>query len=317
MPGQLLVFAWHNIERTWHYPAPPGAGARGFARQVATLKRMGTIVPLASALDTLAGGRPLPPRAIALTFDDGYADNLELAVPVLRRLEVPATFFLVPGILERRVRPWWEVLGWAFGRSGAGTLDWRGQGLPVQGEAGVRSMMRVAEQLKELDRAGRDAEVARLVELLEPAGSPEAVDRLFLDLDGARALAGHGFEVGSHSTHHAILSREPAADQQHDLAGSRRWLEAELDRPVPLLAYPNGRWADFDDATVAAARQAGHRHALTTQAGRNRPHTPPHALRRIVLEPHAGFAELAARRIRARLARELRRAVPPLASEPR
>jgi peptidoglycan/xylan/chitin deacetylase (PgdA/CDA1 family) len=176
-------------------------------------------------------------------------------------------------------------------------------------------MMQVAEELKGLDRAGRDEEVARLVELLQPDGAPEEIDRLFLDLDGARELARRGFEVGSHSTHHAILSREPAAYQRYDLADARRWLEVQLDRPVPLLAYPNGRWADFDDVTVAAAREAGYTHSLTTQAGRNRPGTPAHALRRIVLEPHAGFAELTARRMRARLARALRRAVPARAHE--
>ena len=113
MTDRLLIVAWHNVERTWNYPAAPGAGAAGFEHQLRRLQRLGTIVPLAPSLRQLTTGQPLPPRAIALTFDDGYRDNLEVGAPVLERLGLPATFFLVPGILDGTVSPWWETVAWA------------------------------------------------------------------------------------------------------------------------------------------------------------------------------------------------------------
>jgi peptidoglycan/xylan/chitin deacetylase (PgdA/CDA1 family) len=299
--AQLLVVAWHNIEATWHYPAPPGAGLKGFERQLRRLWRAGTVVPLTAAIADLLAGRPLPPRAVALTFDDGYLDNLELAVPVLRRLGLPATFFLVPDLLEGKARGWWELLGWGFAQAGRPSVPWRGAELPTRGAAGLRAMGTVAESLKELDRHARYAAVAALLEALEPVGEPApAVQRLFMDADQARQLVAGGMEVGSHSMHHAILSREPPASQQADLVASRAWLQRELAVPADVLAYPNGRWADFDQHTVAAAEAAGHLASVTTQAGRNRPGVAPHALRRVVLEPHRGLVAMAAQRLTAR-----------------
>ena len=142
---RLLVLAWHNVDRTWYYPCAPGAGLRGLARQLEQLRRFSSIVALRPALEALADGRPLPPRAVALTFDDGYRDNLDLAVPLLERLQLPATFFLVPGMLSGEVPMWWEVIAWAFNRSTRHAVTWRGRVLPTRGRRGQRSVRWAAE----------------------------------------------------------------------------------------------------------------------------------------------------------------------------
>jgi peptidoglycan/xylan/chitin deacetylase (PgdA/CDA1 family) len=301
MSDRLLIVAWHNVERTWHYPAAPGAGAQGFERQLRRLARMGTVVPLAPALRSLATGQPLPPRAIALTFDDGYRDNLEVGVPVLERLGLPATFFLVPGILSGTVRPWWETVAWAVAHTGKAAIGWDGETLPVGGRAGPRTLGRLADQLKRLDQAARRRAVAELLERLEPDGEPD-LRGLFLDWDGARELLRRGFAVGAHTMDHAILARETPKAQLEDLVESRRRLQAELDAPVDLLAYPNGGPADYDAATVDAARRAGYSHALTARSGWNSAATPVFEVRRVVLEPHRGFADQGTRRISAKAA---------------
>ena len=296
MTDRLLIVAWHNVERTWNYPAAPGAGAAGFEHQLRRLQRLGTIVPLAPSLRQLTTGQPLPPRAIALTFDDGYRDNLEVGAPVLERLGLPATFFVVPGILDGTVSPWWETVAWAMGNATRTSLDWEGQALPVGGRAGGRTLELVTERLKEHDQAARGRAVAELVERLEPAGEPDH-RRLFLDWDGARELLARGFEVGAHSMDHAILARETPAAQLTDLVESRRRLEDELGTAVEVLAYPNGSRTDYDAATVDAARRAGYSHGLTARSGWNSRATPLFEIRRVVLEPQRGFADLGAQRV--------------------
>src|SRR5215211_93242 len=161
---RLLVLAWHNVEGTWHYPCPPGACVRGLARQLRRLKELATVVPLGPAMEALGAGRPLPRRAVALTFDDGYRDNLDLAVPLLEELRLPATFFLVPGLLSGETRAWWEILGWGFARSTRSTVQWDGQVLHTRGRSGRASFMWVADRLKACDQAARDRLLAELLE---------------------------------------------------------------------------------------------------------------------------------------------------------
>jgi peptidoglycan/xylan/chitin deacetylase (PgdA/CDA1 family) len=270
------------------------------AQQLAHLKELATVVPLAPAMEALRAGRPLPPRAVALTFDDGYEDNLRLAVPLLEKLRLPATFFLAPGLLSGDVRAWWEILAWGFQRTTRATVQWDGRVLPTRGRAGRGSQRWIMERLKSCDQAVRQRKVTTLLDLLEPEGEPN--DRnLFLDWDGARELVRRGFSVGSHSLSHPILSHESPDEQLHDLVTSRRQLEVELGVPMELLAYPNGTRADYNAETVHAAQQAGHTHAFGAHAGIIRPSTPPYAAPRMVMEPQRGFSRTLAQRVVAKI----------------
>jgi peptidoglycan/xylan/chitin deacetylase (PgdA/CDA1 family) len=293
MSRRLLVLAWHNVDPTWCFPAPRGTGARGLERQLAFLARRCTVVPLADGLRTLDQDDPLPPRAVALTFDDGYRDQLELAAPMLARLGLPATFFLVPGLLDGMARPWWELLAWVLTRSTRDSVAWEGRTLGL-GDDGQRrrALATVLEALKRRDQLARDAALDELAERCAPDGKLEE-HASFLDWHGARQLVRRGFTVASHSLHHAILAEEPAPAQERDLTLSRRRLEEELEVPVELLAYPNGKLPDYTQATVAAARGAGYSHALTTVEGWNQPTTAPYEIRRFVQQPERGVPGLA------------------------
>jgi peptidoglycan/xylan/chitin deacetylase (PgdA/CDA1 family) len=293
MGSRLLVLGWHNVEPTWFFPAPPAAGRRGLAGQLAVLRRLANVVPLDPALAALAEGRPLPPRAVALTFDDGYRDSLQVAAPMLERLGLPATFFLVPGLLSRTTPPWWELVGWACQRAGRRQVAFEGRTVDLGDPArrGAAADL-VAELVKRRDRAGREAAVAGFVAACEPDGTPDD-DALFLDWDQAKALAARGFAIGSHTLHHAILAQQAPAEQAEDLSQSRRRLQERLAVPVDVLAYPNGTTADYDQTTVAAAARAGYAHAVTVIPGWNRPATPRYEIRRFLQRPERGPAGLA------------------------
>jgi hypothetical protein len=117
----------------------------------------------------------------------------------------------VPGLLSGEVRAWWEHLGWAFANAGAGTVRFGDGDLPVRGAEGRRSYEWLSDRLRELDRSERDRATQELVERLRPSG--QARDReLFMDWQAAKELVERGFEVGSHSNYHAVLSRERAAE---------------------------------------------------------------------------------------------------------
>jgi len=291
MADRLLVLGWHNVEGTRCFPSRPGRGRTGLHRQLSALARVANVVPLGRSLADLDAGRPLPPRAVALTFDDGYADVLSLAVPMLERLQLPATFFLVPGLLSREVTAWWEDLASAFATATQPELHWHENTWLLSGSSSRRrAFSAVAEQLKQLGAASRSAAVDELVVRL----APRAVHQpdLFLDWTGGRELVRRRFAIGSHTTAHAILARETPEAQRADLATARRRLQDELEVSADVLAYPNGRAQDFDTVTTAAAAAAGHTHSLTTIEGLHCRGDSAHAVRRCVVFPERGLTDL-------------------------
>jgi peptidoglycan/xylan/chitin deacetylase (PgdA/CDA1 family) len=287
-----MVLGWHNVEGTYCFPATPGLGVKRLERQLRVMKAATNIVPLGSALEALREGRPLPARALAVTFDDGYLDNLTLAGPLLRRLGIPATCFLVPGILSGTVVPWWERLGWAFANAQARAISWTDQPLALATpRERYATFTSVAGRLKLHDHSNRERAVDELCALLEPRGE-YVPEEQFLDWEGARALRSY-MEIGSHTMHHAILARETPEAQLDDLAESRTQLASKLGDDITLLAYPNGSASDYSADTVAAAERAGYRNAVTTEPGWNSSATPPYEIRRWVMRPEWDVIELA------------------------
>lgn len=289
--ASLMVLGWHNVRGTWCFPSSGDHGPRGLEAQFKALRGLTNVVQLGAALRSLEEGRPLPPRALAITFDDGYRDNLDLAGPMLRRLGLPATCFLVPGILSGTVTPWWERLAWAFMRARARGIEWSRRRVELTTNAErFRTFRAVAGKLKTLDRQRRESLVDDLVGRLDPAGR-YVVREQFLDWDGARALADY-FDLGSHSSYHTILANEPYRAQEEDLVGARRELRDRIGGDFDILAYPNGRFADFDGATMTAAGRAGHSYAITTQPGWNTRSTHRYQIRRWVMNPERGPVDL-------------------------
>lgn len=281
--GKLVVMAWHSVEATWRYPAPAGNGLRNFIRQMRMLRRIANVVPLDSALRSLERGDPLPPRAVALTFDDGYRDNLTLAAPVLHRLGLPATVYLVPDFLSGTGDPWWERLAWAFGRAAVPSVEFGGRTWSLATkQLGEQAHLAVESSLKPFDLQSRKSAVDDLVDRLEPRGSFR-LDDLFLDWDGAHGLVRSGISIGSHTLGHPILARESEESQRCDLHESRLRLRDGLHMRVDTLAYPNGQPTDYDDRTIAAAAAAGYTHAVTAWGGINTSATPRYEVQRMMV----------------------------------
>jgi peptidoglycan/xylan/chitin deacetylase (PgdA/CDA1 family) len=289
---RLLVLGWHNVAGTYGFPSSPGAGERGFVQQMRALSWVGNVLALGDALQRLAAGEQLPPRSVALTFDDGYRDNLTLAVPVLERLGLPATFFLVPRFLDGELDAWWETIGWAIQTSSHRTLAWEDATFALDTAPQRQAAYdHIAKQLKLRDDAARDEAVRYLVDSLSPRGEPPD---LFMGWEEARELVRRGFTVQSHTCSHPVLGQENAERQQRELTEARRRLEAELGGSVSILAYPHGGPLDYDADTLASAADAGYRWGVTTREGFTTSDTPPLEVRRCVVYPERGVIELLA-----------------------
>ncbi len=198
-----------------------------FRRQMALVRDSGRpVVPLAA----VAGGEA-PAGAVALTFDDGYRSCLEVVAPILEDFGFTATFFVCPGFVDRGDAKWDDLL--AVGMEGF---------------------------TKRILRRPQDEVDAAVAEVIARRG--EALHRrcaqALLGWDELRELTRRGFAVESHSLNHYYLSAQTLELQAQELRQSRARLEAELDRPAELLAYPFGDPASFDRTSRTLAREAGY-----------------------------------------------------------
>ncbi|MGH3414133.1 MAG: polysaccharide deacetylase family protein [Marmoricola sp.] len=286
----LLVLGWHNVVSSAFFPKRDRLSVRAFDVQVAALSRVMNVLPLDQALGRLTRGEPLPQRAVALTFDDGYADHLDVVAPILVRHRVPATFFLCPGLLDRTVQPWWEVVGWAVNTARTGSVRWRDRRYGLASRQERRGVAgRIAEDLKRLDHEGRVQAVAALVEECRPSGRFD-LDGLFLDWVGAQKLVELGFTIGSHTVSHCVMDRESAVRQAEEVNRCREALAGRLGIDPMLFAYPNGQADDFSQVTMDILEASGHEFSVSTIFGCNEQGTPPHAIRRVMVEPQHGPA---------------------------
>lgn len=302
--ARLRILGYHNVTPSWTYPGVPAAYERGLTAQLRALARYANVVPLGPALERIAGGGGLPARAVAIGFDDGYRDNLEVAAPLLRHLDLPATFFLVPALLSGTIEAWWERLAAAFAQSTVPELAWEGTVHRLGDPAARRRVgAEIGEALKWRDRRARDESVAGLVTALRPRVAAD-VGRLFADWDGARAIAAAGFDIGSHTEHHPILLTESEDEQFRELRRSRTLLEENLGRSVTMIAYPNGR---YDATTLRLARAAGYRFGITASGGIANSDTPPLECPRTLMLPTDGLVGLMRFMPVARLPRGVRR----------
>jgi peptidoglycan/xylan/chitin deacetylase (PgdA/CDA1 family) len=287
-PG-LLVLVYHRIGEPATspfygpiYSATPG----DFGAQVAYLRDHFRLIGLDEAL-LLAdhGFRVVEPTAL-ITFDDGYRDNFDLALPILADLGAPAAFFLTTGFVGGGRLPWWDHVAYVLKRTAEPRLR---LDLPEPLDLDVERLGRHAVMTAVIAaylRADRAEDPRLVAHLDERAGVDVAAADpgrdLFLTWDQARALAAAGMGIGAHTRHHPNLARLPEAEQRAELAESKQALERELGREVAALAYPFGVAGASDATTRRLAREAGYRLAFSLEPRVNRPGvTDPLDVRRI------------------------------------
>lgn len=265
----LSILIYHRVLARKDPLFPGEVDSADFDQHLRMLKSMFTVLPLIDALAHAKAGT-LPPRAACITFDDGYADNEEVALPILQRHGVSATFFVATGFLNGG-RMWNDTLIELVRRSPDGVLDAGVLGLGSH-RLGTIEERRAAisaliGQLKYLPRDERLAQVSRLVDLAGVA----LPDQLMMTSDQVRALHRAGMDIGGHTVNHPILAALPAAAARQEIADGKHALEAITGAPVRLFAYPNGKpGADYRAEHVAMVQDLGFEGAVSTSWGASR-----------------------------------------------
>jgi peptidoglycan/xylan/chitin deacetylase (PgdA/CDA1 family) len=278
-PRWLAVLNYHRVNS----PAAAAeldsgvldATPEDFEAQMRALCRHLTPISLDELLAWL-DGRPLPPNPVLVTFDDGYLDNLEVAVPILRRCGIVATFFIASRYVSERRLFWWDRLSWTVknARRRRFVVD-ANPPIEIDLDEGIPTAERqlqlyVKRQPGLSLEAFLDALAAAAEAPWNAAVEAAIVGRTVMTWDQVRALRHAGMHVGSHTRTHRVLQTVPPAELESELAGSRADLEAQLRESVRVIAYPVGRPIADTPAIRAAVAAAGYTLGFSYQTGMQR-----------------------------------------------
>ncbi len=296
------ILLYHRIAEPGSDPFSLCVSPSHFSEHLEVLSRDYTPLRLRE-LSLRARDGSLPANAVAVTFDDGYRDNLAHAVPLLAWFDIPATVFIASGQVGEIRGFWWDELERIVLRPlslppaleldiGGHRHRWEPTGAHASAQRArfFQELYRLLIALPEAQRvAAQDA-------LLDWAGAaPQAPDedRALAPQEVAAMAAAARIELGAHSVSHPLMSRLPYAEQLGEARQSKRAVEALAGRAVESFAYPYG---DFSDSSVAAAREAGFQSACTCDLARVSAKTDPLRLPR--LEVRGGDGERFARSLR-------------------
>ncbi len=277
-----------------------------FQLQMAFVRRAYSVVSLDELVGALERGERLPPRALTITFDDGYADNHRLGLPVLRALGLPATVYVATGSVSGGA-PFWVAAVRALVLSAAGpALELAGREPILLGDgaergAAAKALTRTLVPLAAPDRA----------ELLAATAARAGVDLhallagTMVTWEQVRELHAAGWTIGAHTVTHSNVALASPEEAERDILGSRDALAAAIGAPIHHFCYPNsgGQHRYFSPEVAALLRRHGFRSATTSRPGALRPDADRFALPRLGVSPRLGpVSELAAALERQRLA---------------
>jgi peptidoglycan/xylan/chitin deacetylase (PgdA/CDA1 family) len=257
-----------------------------FERHVAYLTSAYNVVRLEQAAAALAERRPLPVNAVAITFDDGYADNL-VAARILAKYGASATFYITAGCLADGEPFWPAELRYLVRQLPLDTFELRA------GEAEVVVDLSDADRryavVKQLTKVFKSHPVpvreALREQLRRRAGGDVRMPRVMLTWDEVREMHKLGMTIGSHTVTHPNLPSAGIERAREELIGSRRRLEQEISSPVTMFSYPNGGAERYLTPDIqSSVRQAGYAAASTSHNAFAGPASDLYALERIEVE---------------------------------
>ncbi len=314
--GSAVVLVYHRVAALERDPQLLAVSPDNFDSQMKMLADRHRVIPLADLLTALRE-RSVPSRAVVVTFDDGYADNLLAAEPALARHEVPATVFVSSGCCADTSGFWWDEVERLVLDSGTlpdvvrialpSSQFERRLGLDTDSEeqsaaslqswnitlpprsARLRLYVELCDFIRPLaaqDRAEALLQLQRLVDAPPPA---RATHRPLTQTEIARLDSSAWVEVGGHTANHPVLAALSPEDQHAEIVEDQGALEAACGHQIRAFSYPYGDLETYTDETVGIVREAGYKGACSNHPGIVKRWTDPYRIpRNLVRDWDAG-----------------------------
>lgn len=239
--------------------------AAEFERKIKFLKRHFNILALPEAIELLKT-QCLPPKALVITFDDGYQDNYTVAAPILKNNDCPATFFISTSGIEKGYL-WNDEVEQLLDNTSIKLIsaDIIGEKITINNEAEkIRAFQQLLSKLKFLSHEKRERQLKKLAHEL---GNIE-FKRTMMTTTQVQKLHQKGFTIGAHTHNHTILTTETNNDCRQELLMNKSQLEAIINEEIKFFAFPNGLFErDFTSEHCNIAKNMKFKAAFSTNDG--------------------------------------------------
>lgn len=265
--AKLSILIFHRVLTQVDPLFPSEATVQSFDWQMGLLKSLFNVLPLPEAVSCLKTGT-LPARAAAITFDDGYADNVTQALPILQKHGLHATFFIATAYLDGG-RMFNDTVIESLRNTRLAQLDLRdmqlGQYTLGSVAARTQAIHQILPKIKYLLPDAREAAAAQLAARTEVENLPLDFMMTTAQLKNLHAA---GMEIGGHTHRHPILAKLDRNAARAEIAAGKTALEEKLGTRVRLFAYPNGKpGSDYLPEQAEIVRELGFEGAVSTSHG--------------------------------------------------
>lgn len=262
---KLLIMIYHRVLDEPDFMRPGEVDRTVFTWQMQLIAKHFNVLPLSEALERMQNDT-LPPRAISITFDDGYADNYTQALPILQKFNLTATFFIANGFLNGG-RMWNDTVIEAVRHFPGQVLDLTEIGLGrfdlnVETQKS-QAASNIIHKIKHLPIKKRDEFTAYIA-----AQSQNLPDDLMMTSEQLRRLSETDMEIGGHTVNHPILAKLDDEAANEEIQQNKLFLEQLLNTTLRFFAYPNGKPdIDYLQQHRQMVMQNGYQAAVSTDWG--------------------------------------------------
>jgi peptidoglycan/xylan/chitin deacetylase (PgdA/CDA1 family) len=258
--------------------------ARAFRQQLEYLRAHYTLTTVSHLARHFRDGEEVPSSLAAITIDDGFSDAYEIALPLLKRYDAPATVFVVTDFVDQRSWIWTDKARFLTFQTRVEKLEISVAGhafeLNLNGPSSrLEAAARINERLKLLDDTVKDEAIASIAAALKitiPELPPAECGPL--TWEQAREMHNNGVEIASHTLTHPILTNIPDKRLRTELQQSRRRVAEMIGHDSGAFCYPNG---NYDKRVIQEVERAGYQCAVSTEPGLNSKETNFFSLKRI------------------------------------
>jgi peptidoglycan/xylan/chitin deacetylase (PgdA/CDA1 family) len=255
-----------------------------FRKQIQYLKKRFCLLSLSEAVDRIEKGKIDKPSAV-VTFDDGFQNNYDIAFPILREADIPATIFLSTNYVNSKSTLWFCELNHAFEKTESDTLNWGGDVYKIKNKnEKVYASALIQEKLKRYTHSKLLKETEKIIrriggdsDLEISIGSPYRM----LEIDSINTMTQSGLiEFGAHTHNHSILAKLSREDKLKEIGKSIQKVEFLTKQPCFYFSYPNGGENDYDNECIDILKKHDVKAAVTMVPGPNDSDTPLMHLKR-------------------------------------